>query len=102
MSRVREDKHYIGEVGLSIVVNCGQDISSYTDLKMEVKKPDGTLVEWSAIAYEYDSETIYIRYITVAGDLDQAGEYTLQAYGKHGGWEGLGRTDYFVVYDEFA
>ena len=102
MARVREDKHYIDEVGLNVIVNCGKDVSGYTGLKMQVKKPDGTIVEWTATIYEYDSESNYIRYSTQEGDLDQAGEYELQAYGEHGGWEGLGKTDYFVVYDKFA
>ena len=69
-------KSYVGEIGKEIVVDCGIDLSAFDPpLVLSVRKPDGTEVEWTGSAYD----TTKIRYVTVEDDLDQAGNYHVQA-----------------------
>jgi len=97
-----ELKHYVNEVGLEIYVDCGRDISAFTNCKLKVLKPSGEEVEWDATIVSYDSETNYLYHKTIEGDLDEAGEYEIQAYGKSGDWVGLGQTAKLIIYEEFA
>jgi len=93
------DKHYVGEVGTEILVNCGKDVTGAAELKMSVKKPNGCVVEW--IAEQVAQNKRAIRYILEAGDFDISGEYQLQSVIILGGWEGRGKTAKFLVYDKF-
>ena len=68
-------KVYIGDTGTVITLDCGQDISAATARSIEVRKPDGTTASLAATA----SGTTSIRYTTLAGTLDQAGQWVLQA-----------------------
>lgn len=90
-------KLYVDDVGTVILVNCGSAVTGATGISMKVKKPDGTEVSWTATVYGTD----YITYTTIAGDLDQSGEYTLQASLTVGGWTGLGESASFTVYEEY-
>lgn len=96
------DKHYIGEIDTEILVDVGQDIESATTHVFKVKKPDGTIVTWDAELHEIDGVHRYLRYHTVEGDFDQAGQYELQVYVTPGSWEGHGSTAQFMVYNLFA
>ena len=86
-------KIYIGDIGTVFTVDCGTDITGASVKKLKIRKPDATLVEWSASVVN----TNYLRYTLVSGDLDQAGIYYLQAYVEDGGgkWHGE-RTEFFV------
>ncbi len=44
-------KHYPGETGTEIRVNCGVDISAATATYIYCKKPTGTVVTWPATVY---------------------------------------------------
>lgn len=70
------DKVYIDVTGLKLRVDCGRDITGATNTKLLAKKPDGTLVEFTPASVV---DTDYLEYVTVAGDLDQAGTYRLQS-----------------------
>ena len=89
------NKVYAGDVGTEIILNCGSDISGATATLIKAKKPDGTTVNWTAAVYNSN----YLRYVTEAGDLDQAGRFYLQASLTLGGWSGLGETAVLMVYD---
>jgi len=91
-------KHYVGEVGTAVILDCGQDITSATNVSIAVKKPDGTKVTWVATVYN----TRYLRHITITNDLDQSGLYELQSVLTLGSWTGRGETTNFVVFDNFA
>lgn len=95
------NKIYLGDIGLAIVLDVGEDITGATGAKMIVKKPDGTIVEWDAEVHTVSDETRYVRYYTQAGDLDQKGRYRVQAYLTLSGWTGRGETATFRVYDVF-
>ena len=68
-------KLYVGDTGTVITLDCGQDISAATARTIEVRKPDGSTTSWSASA----SGTNSIVFTTLAGSLDQAGSWKLQA-----------------------
>ena len=90
-------KSYVGDVGTEILVDCGSVITGATELKLEIKKPDGTMVEWVPTIYQ----TNFLKYTILAGDFDLAGTYLLQSSLTINGWTGLGETAWFVVYDPF-
>ena len=84
------------DVGTELVVDVGETITGATSLKINYRKPDGTIGSWNAI--EYDST--HIVYTTLSTtDLDQAGTWEIQAYVKVGGWEGSGKWAKLVVYE---
>lgn len=68
-------KSYVGDTGTVITLDCGTDVSSATVRSIEVRKPDGSTTSWSASASGANS----LAFTTLAGTLDQAGEWLLQA-----------------------
>jgi len=91
------DIYYIGDIGAAIVVDVCNDIATATLVALDVTKPDGTQVRWVGSLHE----TTKIKYIVIAGDFDQAGEYRVQAYIEIPGWSGHGNTTTFKVADLF-
>jgi len=88
------DKHYVGEIGTEVIINCGTNISAASTKNLKVLKPDGkTEVVWAA---EF-SGTNSLKYIIKEGDLDQVGSYSIQPYIILNGWIGHGETVRFVV-----
>jgi len=92
---------FVGDVGLNVIVDCGQDISAAVDAAILVRKPDGAVVRWAATLYETNGETRGLRYVTKPGDLSMAGLYKAQASLALGGWSGLGETARFIVKQRF-
>lgn len=91
-------KVYVGDKDTVITLNCGQDISAATVRTIEVRKPNGTLVEWSAQA----SGTNSLAYTSQADTFDQAGEWLLQprvTLPSGGPWRGA--TASMMVYARF-
>ena len=95
-------KHYVDEVGSIIIVNTGIDLSGASTHQLKVKKPDGTTVTWNASVYSVGSNPNYLKYTSVSGDLDQAGEYKVQPYVVLSSWSGCGETSRFNVTPLFA
>jgi MinD-like ATPase involved in chromosome partitioning or flagellar assembly len=93
-----QNEVYVGDVGTQIVLDCEQDISTATVREILARKPDGTVVTWPASA----SGTDAISYTILAGDLDQRGQWRLQARVTmpDGSW--LGRTAKLLVYSPFT
>lgn len=104
---MRITKHYVDEIGLNIIVDCGVDVSNISVAKLEVRRPDATTVEWTAVPYYYNGTPNYLLYTTVDNDLLQAGVYKVQAYIKRVSgtgditWETLGETASFPIYNRF-
>lgn len=69
------DKTYVGDTGTAIILDVGADISAATELGIEARRPDGTVVTWSAVA----SGATGVRFDTMADSLDIPGNWTLQA-----------------------
>lgn len=91
-------KHYVGEIGTEIIIEADSDISAASGVYLNVKKPDGTIVEWDGSVVS----GIYIRYISQSGDFDQAGEYSVQPNVALSGWAGPGDTDTFTIHKLFC
>jgi len=91
-------KHYVGNIGTEIIVNCGTDISGATAQSLKVKKPSGAIVNWLATIYN----TNFLKYSVASRDFDEAGVYELQAYIVMPSWIGRGETTTFTIYKSFA
>jgi hypothetical protein len=90
-------KIYVGNVGGVILLDTKTDISAATGILIKVKKPDNTEVDWSATAYN----TTFVKYTTIADDLNMPGDYKVQAYFTLSGWTGRGETSKFEVHSHF-
>lgn len=79
---------FVGDVGTVIKLDTGTDLTSATALKIKVKKPNGTEVEWTA---SQDANNPKVMTYTIqSGDLDQSGTWKLQAYVEFPTWQGRG------------
>lgn len=59
--------------------SAAEDISAATTKNIILKKPDGTKLTKTA-SFSTDGTDGYIQYVTVAGDIDTAGDWELQVY----------------------
>ena len=94
------NKAYIDDVGTKIYIDMGIDLSDFEELKAIVKKPKATggyeTVEWG---FEVLPENTKIMKHTISrGELDAAGAYRIQPWGKKADWEGSGRPVTFYVF----
>ena len=92
-------KHYVGETGTQVIVDCGVDLTASTVQKLKVKLPDGTLAEWSATVYTIDNAPNYLLHITSSSDFGDDGTYEIQSYIEIGGWKGVGETAFLQIFD---
>lgn len=84
---------FVGDEGTEVVLDCGTNVSTATVRSIVVRKPDGTKVTWGAVAEGANS----VRYVTVTGDIDMAGNWKLQAYIEMPGWKGFGDVSTLTV-----
>ena len=87
------DKHYEATIGSDIIVNVGENITGATNLKLKVRKPDNTLVEWIPTIYNSN----YLKYTVQESDWSMPGVYKLHAYLTIDGWTGHGDMVEFTV-----
>jgi len=93
-------KIYQDDVGTVFEVDVGDDLSSATTTDLKVRKPDGTTTTWTGTKDGVVNSQI--NYTIVEDDLDQVGEYLLQAYVVTPTWTGRGETAAFVVSSSFG
>lgn len=91
------NKSYVGDVGTVLEVDCGVNISAASTHNIMMQKPDLTAVELTGTIHDSN----YIRYTTIAGDLDQSGIYRVQSKIVNSGWEGLGETAKLRIYGHY-
>lgn len=91
------DKIYVNTIGLPIRLDCGRDISTAMFTRIDIRKPDGVILECGATI----ADTNYLEYTTVAGDLDLIGKYRIRSHLTLGAWTGSGETNEIQVYDDF-
>ena len=91
------DKIYVNTVGVEVRVTMSEDISSATVTRFLVRKPQSGEVNWVTVI----EGTSVLKYITVAGDLDEPGVYYLHPYLEIGGWSGYGTPVHFKIYDKW-
>jgi hypothetical protein len=66
----------VGDVGIEIIFDLGEDISAATAHKFIYRKPNGVSGEFTTTLL-----TTQLKYATTSSaDLDQAGLWTIQAY----------------------
>lgn len=76
---------FLNDIGTIISVDVGSDITGATTHVIKYIKPDGESGQWTATV-----STQYLLYTTVDQDLDQIGEWTVQAFvvTASGSWHG--------------
>ena len=93
------EKTYVGDIGLTISLDCGESVSSSTVRKIKYQRPDGVTGEWVASL----NGTTAIKYVTAStSDLPIAGDWLLQSYVEFGTWKGHGETCVFTVFRRFT
>jgi hypothetical protein len=91
-------KHYVGEIGTSIILDCGISIANATKSNIKYKKPDGTEGSFTGAVYL----TNFVKYSTQsAADLDQSGTWTFQADIASPTWTGLGEAVDVYIYPAY-
>ena len=88
---------HVGDTGLEILADCQQDISAATNMTFLVRKPSGATTTWAATKATLDGETRLVRYLTVTGDLNEPGVYTIHPHLTLGAWTGVGKVGSFEV-----
>ena len=95
------EKHYVGEVGTVVWVDCGIAVDDATGVTVEIERPDGTVVSKAAVPETYNGSDNYVRFSIEAGDLNQAGDFKCQVKLTLGPWTGRG-AEFTISVDEPA
>lgn len=88
---------YVGTVGFVIDADCRQDISAATNPYFLVRKPSGATGVWTAAITTIDEATRFLRHTTVAGELNEVGDYKIHACLTLGDWSGPGEVGTLTV-----
>lgn len=100
-------KHYINEVGTSIRLDCGIDISDALQSRIIYKKPDGVVGTWPGALYSsYSTEalaigTYFVSYTLASTDANVAGEWEFQALVANTAGTWYGENVKMVLYGTF-
>ncbi len=84
---------FAGDIGTKIILDCKTDVTLSSVRQIVVRKPSGVRVTLDADLEGTDS----IQYTTVAGDLDEVGNWRLQAYIEMPNWQGSGEVAVMAV-----
>ena len=79
-------KIFVGDVGTEIELECGIDTTGATVRQIVAQAPSGSVKTWNATQVGNS----VIRYVTQPGDIDQPGNWRLQARVSLPGWSGSG------------
>jgi hypothetical protein len=82
-----------GAIGLKIILTTTASVVGATVRKIRYQKPSGAVGEWTAVQ---ETGTSISFTTTVASDLDEAGDWNLQAYVENG-WKLPGTQDVLHV-----
>ncbi|MDD1695076.1 MAG: hypothetical protein LUQ71_10170 [Methanoregula sp.] len=77
---------FVGDVGVTVkyTITSGPANTGATLLQFQVRKPDGSLVNWPALNLASDTSGKTLYYDTIAGDFDQPGDYRIIPYREFG------------------
>jgi hypothetical protein len=89
---------YKPDIGTVISLNTGQVITGGTSLSIEVKKPSGATASWAG---SIGADTKSVEHTIVSNDLDEAGDYILQAKLTLGGGTFRGKSVRLPVFEIF-
>lgn len=84
-----------GDIGTAVDCNMRINLTASTVRQIKYRKPSGTAGTWTATLVG----TERLRYITLAGDIDEAGAWQFQPYAEKPGWSGHGRAQTVMVED---
>lgn len=89
-------------IRLTIRTDAGviENISAASPRTIKLRKPDGTVLSKAGIMPGSGTDGI-LAYTTLAGDIDQPGIWTAQAYLVIGGWSGHSTPRTFEVIEHF-
>lgn len=87
---------YVGDT-IQLTINTGIDISGYSTLCIKYRKPDGTIGTWTAAINPANSNQMF--YTCETEDLDQPGEWVIQASVEEGAEQLNGRWVRFTVHE---
>lgn len=90
---------FVGDT-ITISVDAGIDLSTYDDLYIKFKRPNGTQGFWVATLDPLDNLKMY--YNTNVNDLNMAGEWTIQAHASEVGVHLHGKFATFDVLEPIA
>ena len=96
------DTHpFVADIGTILSIDMDYDCSTATDLIFNVRKPDGSEVDWTPTVVGLNGETL--EYTIESGDLDIAGVWTVQPFVKFSpAQEWSGDPVQFTVYSYFS
>jgi hypothetical protein len=94
------DKIYTSDFGTKITNNLQTDITGYTTIKYQYKKPDGSTGEFNLTVENLTCGIVY--YVTQSGDLDQAGDWIFQTEVVHPTTEFSSNSFIVPVYAPFT
>ena len=94
--------HYTNEVGVTIQLNTGIDLTNATNTQIQVLQPNGSTATWTATVVALDRVNSVLQYVTQAGDLYYPGTYTVQPSAQFDNWVGLGQSSSFTIYNPFS
>lgn len=89
------DRIYVNDYGMILNVETNTDLTTTSIVKLLVRKPDLTQVEWVGVS----TDTI-IQYTVQSGDFDQEGVYEINAYAEFPG-PGTGETIELEVFRRY-
>jgi len=90
---------FVGDT-IIIRVDAGIDLSTYDDLYIKFRRPNGTVGHWVAILDPTNNLRMY--YLTDTNDLNLAGEWTIQAHAEELNVHLHGKLVTFDVLDPIA
>ena len=91
-----KNKIYKGDIGTEFIIDTGSDITESSVHRIIVMRPKAkSPIIWEATVVE----TTKLRYVTIDGDINKAGNWKIQSYVVIPGWSGHGETVEFPVYD---
>ena len=100
-------KHYIGEIGTQILLDCGISLSDITNAQIYYKKADGVVGTWPGTLYSSYSDlagaegTYYVSYTLAGTDFNSSGDWELQAVVANTAGTWYGETAQMTVYGTF-
>lgn len=89
---------YKPDIGTVVSLNTGVVITGASGLSIEVKKPSGTVASWAGAI---GADTKSVEHTIAANDLDEAGDYILQAKLTLNGGTWRGKSVVYTVKDIF-
>lgn len=92
-------KIYQGDIGILVTVATGITLTGATPTLLNVKKPSGTTVQWTATIDPINAQQL--NYTTLSGDLNEAGEYFIQPNITLGSQVLLGETVRVTIYGPY-